>query len=80
MTASAKFLQNIYRTGIFNPCACEVNVGNTPAALAEASSKGLIWAKPARDRGGQLFDLGNESGSLLSMVWCAPDPRQRSAE
>jgi hypothetical protein len=49
MAASAKSFQNIYKTGILNPGAHEVNVGDASTSIADAGlAKGPVYAKPAR--------------------------------
>jgi hypothetical protein len=65
MAASAKSLQNITVTGIFNPGAPGVNVGDASAALAYPGlGKVRVHANPACNRSAQLPECRSNLGSI----------------
>jgi hypothetical protein len=68
MTASAKSLQNIHKTGIFNPGACEVNVAGALAALADTGlGKAPISAMPAGNRAARLLERRSNFRSSIQV-------------
>jgi hypothetical protein len=67
MAASAKSLQTIYKTDIFNPGECGVNVGDSSTSIADAGlGQGLICAKFGRARPRPAWYLGESAFSTNS--------------